>query len=108
MSYGDVVAGNFGWVARVTFYEVDEDGVETAQNISTYDTKQIIFVSPSGVASTKVATFDSDGSDGKIRYTTISGDIDAGGNWEVYGRVLKAGAKITSTPKVFEVADSPD
>ena len=108
MSYGDIVAGNFGWVARVTFYEVDENGDLAVKDVSSYTDFKIIFVSPSGVASEKEAVLNSDGTDGKIRYVTLTGDVDIGGDGEVYGRVLKTGAKITSTPQVFSVGDSPD
>jgi hypothetical protein len=108
MSYENIINGNFGWVAKVTFYEVDEDGVWTAKDISDYTTKQLLFVDPDDASTTKTALFHTDGTDGILRYVTISGDIDQAGEWQVFGRILKTGASITSEPVSFTVGDSPD
>ena len=42
---------------------------------------------PSGTISTKTATFVSDGTDGKIHYTTVAGDLDETGMWKIQARV---------------------
>ncbi len=57
-------------------------------NIGTATTKQFLFKKPSGAILTKVAAFSSDGTDGKLKYLTISGDLDETGTWVLQGRVV--------------------
>lgn len=59
----------------------DEDGI--AKPIGSYTTKQFIFEKPSGNLVTKTASFYTDGSDGKLYYTTLSGDLDEEGAWKL-------------------------
>ena len=59
----------------------DED--DAVKNISTYTTKQLIFKKPSGTLLTKTASFLTDGTDGVIYYTSISGDLDEIGVWKL-------------------------
>lgn len=54
-----------------------------AVDLSTASTKQIIFRKPSGSKITKNASFVNTGSDGKIKYTTLSGDLDEAGYWKI-------------------------
>jgi hypothetical protein len=49
------------------------------------------FRKPDGTAIQKTPVLLTDGSDGKIVYTTISGDIDQKGNWEIQSSVLLPG-----------------
>lgn len=58
-----------------------------AIDISTADTKQIIFKKPSGANLTKDADFVTDGNDGKIQYIIQEGDIDEVGTWKIQGIV---------------------
>jgi hypothetical protein len=51
-------------------------------DISTATTKQLIFKGQSGSSKTKSAAFATDGTDGKIRYVTVTGDLDWAGQWE--------------------------
>ena len=59
--------------------EIVEDGV--ALDISTATSLKMRFQKPSGSTLDKDASFVTDGSDGLIRYVTVSGDLDEAGTW---------------------------
>ena len=60
---------------------VDSDGAIV--DVSGATQKNLIFKPPQGTAEIKSASFVNTGSDGKIQYTTIAGDIDTQGQWKV-------------------------
>ena len=102
MTFKNIVAGDFGQVAKLTIIDVD---TKAAADVSTYSsTIEMIFTDPSGTETAKTATFDTDGTDGVIEYTTEDGLIDAAGNWSVRGRVQGAASKLTSVIHNFEVS----
>ncbi len=49
------------------------------RDISTATTKRILITQPDGTVLTKTASFDTDGTDGVLTYTTIAGDLDLDG-----------------------------
>lgn len=101
MSLDKIVNGDYGQAIELTFVDVD---TSAAANISSYTTaKQMIFTSPSGVATTKTAAFKTDGSDGIITYTLANGDINAAGNWTVRGVVTTGSAKLSTEEHKFNV-----
>ena len=63
------------------------DCSDVAIDVSAADTKQIVFKKPSGELVTKTASFFTDGTDGIISYTIISGDLSEIGTWKVQGIV---------------------
>lgn len=75
--YNDV-----GTIIRVI---VRENG--NVKNISSASTLQIILTDPTFDKKTKTASFTTDGTDGAIEYTTVDGDFDEVGVWEVQGIV---------------------
>lgn len=78
-----------------------------AVDLSTLSTKQYIIRKPNGTLLTKAATFKSDGTDGKLRYTTISGDLDATGNYLVQlNLVFSGGYSGRSDIGSFDVVDN--
>lgn len=99
MSWENIQVDDYGWVGKLT---CQQDG--TAVDISSYTTKQFILTDPDGTAATKTALFDTDGTDGVLKYTTVDGDIDTAGNWHVQARIAKAGSELTSDPVAFYVA----
>lgn len=101
MSFDSIVAGDFGQVAKLTFIDVDTNA---AADVSGYATTiQMIFTDPSGTETAKTATFDTDGTDGVIKYTTEDGLIDTAGNWQIRGRVQGVGSKLTTVVHHFQV-----
>lgn len=78
----------------------DESGVVV--NIAG-GTFQMRFRKPDATVVDKTATLVTDGSDGKIQYVSISGDIDQSGEWRVQGVVTLSGSTFRSTIKRFNV-----
>jgi hypothetical protein len=104
MSWIDIHINDYGWIGKLT---LQQDGV--ALDISSYTTLNYIFKDPSGVAAAaKVAAFDSDGTDGILKYTIVAADIDEVGKWYVQARISKVGAVLTSDWHQFDVADRLD
>ena len=79
-----VRVGDVGTVIRLVVQDQDE----AILDVSSASTKQIIFRKPSGATLTKVASFSTDGTDGRIQYATIAGDIDESGIWQMQGYVV--------------------
>jgi hypothetical protein len=62
------------------------------------------FRKPSGTTLEKTGALFTDGSDGKVKYVTASGDIDESGTWRFEVVVNINGGKFTSVePSVFYV-----
>lgn len=78
-------------------------GTETTLDVSTATTLQFILLSPSDVTKTKTAVFDTDGTDGKIKYTTINGDLDEPGTWKLQARIVMGGGDWKSDVTSFRV-----
>lgn len=77
--------GDIGTVFTVT---IIDDTTSAAIDVSTATTKQIIFRKPDKSLLTATATFTTDGSDGKITYSTVSGDLSQPGLWKIQGKVI--------------------
>jgi hypothetical protein len=84
--YGDVGV-NFNITVMNDTVPLD---VSNANNI------YIIFEKPDGTDVTKTASLINDGSDGNIRYTTIVGDLDQVGTWQIQAKV-DFGSSVFST-----------
>lgn len=88
MAEGEIHVGDIGTVLRVTVQDDDE-----VVDLSTATIKIIYLEKPAGTKLTKTAVFTTDGSDGKIQYVTIAGDLDAAGWWKIQAHVtLPAGS----------------
>lgn len=84
---------------------VKEDNA--AVNVSSVTTKQLVLKKPDGSTVTKTAAFVTDGTDGKLQYVTISGDLDTAGTWEVQANVVfPSGFNGRSDVQSFEVRDN--
>ena len=103
MAWEDIHTDDYGWVGKLT---LKQDG--TAVDISSYTTWVYILKDPAGTTASKVAAFATDGTNGVLAYTILTGDIDSVGSWEVQARISKVGAQITSEPHTFLVADRID
>lgn len=84
----------------VTIYRADGT-VESLLGSAT--TKQIIIKKPSGELLTKTAILVTDGSDGKMKYVTASGDLDETGMYNYHGYVVIGSWQGRTTVKSFEV-----
>ena len=83
MSAGEVHVGDIGTVFQVTVK--DETG--TVVNINSMSTKKIYLTKPNGDKLTKDAVNVTDGTDGKMKYTAVTSDIDKPGTWSIQGYV---------------------
>lgn len=64
------------------------DENESVVDLSTASQLQIILKKPGcGDVLNKTAQLYTDGTDGKMKYTTVSGDLDRRGTWELQGFV---------------------
>jgi hypothetical protein len=90
---------DIGTIFRLTI--VDTSAV--AIDVSTATVKYIYFRKPDGTLVKQTAAFYTDGSDGIIQYTSVSGDIDKIGDWQVQGYVETSDGKFYTQLAEFEV-----
>ena len=64
-----------------------KDGTSTV-DISAASEKKLIFKRGNGSVVEKAATFDTDGTDGKLSYITTSGDLSSIGSWKIQAKVI--------------------
>ena len=102
MTIEGIVTDNFGQVIELTVLDVDTDA---AIDLSTYTTKSIQFKDPAGSVTTKTATFVTDGTDGKIKYTLEDELIDVDGTWYVRAQVSSAGTQLSSAWIIMPVLE---
>ena len=101
MSLDKIQIGDYGQVIKLTMIDVDTDA---AADVSGYTSSQaMIFQDPSRNATSVTAAFDSDGSDGVVKYTLAQNLIDEQGRWSVRARVASGSARLTSEPEYFDV-----
>ena len=79
--------GDYGTVIDITVTECVE-GEEVAADISAATTKTLILKDPAAAVTTKVMTFKTDGSDGVLQYTILTGEFDVAGTWSLQVRVI--------------------
>jgi len=72
-------------------------------NISTATTKHIFLQKPSGSVLTKDGTFTTDGTDGKLQYTTIIGDLNETGVWQIQLLIINPSGTWRSNVEEFSV-----
>lgn len=81
----EVHVGDIGTVIQVTLQDAG-----TAIDISGASTKSILVLKPDGTEVTWTAEFVTDGSDGAIKYTTASGDLNVAGVWYLQPQIVFA------------------
>lgn len=96
-----VHVGDVGTVLVVVV--TDQDGavvnISGASALTIYLTKPRVG-SAAPVVLTKTASLDTDGTDGAMKYTTVSGDLSVKGEWKISGYVAGAGGWSGSTREV--------
>ncbi len=93
-----------GDVGTVIEMLIQEDG--SAMDLSGATTMQIIFRKPDGSKLEKDASFKTDGTDGRLKYTIGAGDLDQVGVWSCQAKVIFAGGLWTSSINSFEVLEN--
>lgn len=96
-------------VDEIHRYDIGTDLVATIKDgtsvvdISGATTRQIILGKPDGTSLTKSGTFTTDGTDGKLQYTTISGDLNICGWWKIQAYIVSSSGEWRSDINNFEV-----
>ena len=80
---------------------VKDDGAVV--DISSASSMQMIIKRPDQTTMTKTASNYTDGTDGKMKYVTVDGDIDQTGNWKIQGKVVIGSATYYSSISSFKV-----
>ena len=83
----EVHVADVGTVFEATITDQDAAVVD----ISAASTKESKFRKPTGAVLTKTATLVNTGTDGKMKYTSLAGDLDVAGVWQVQGHVVIGG-----------------
>jgi len=95
---GEIHLNDIGTEFRCTIKDCS-----TVVDVSTVTTKELIFVKPSGERLTKTASFYTDGTDGIITYTSVSGDLNECGLWSIQGFVIIGTGEFHSNIRNFKV-----
>lgn len=99
MAQGEIHVDDIGTRFLVTVM----DGTSVV-NLSTATTLQLILHEPDATLLTKTAILYTDGSDGKIYYDSISGDLSSEGNWKIQAKIIfTGGATFHSDISNFQV-----
>lgn len=84
--------GNVGSLIRLTI--VDQDGAPVDVSSATL----VLYLrSPKARLLTKTPSLTSGGTDGRIQYATLAGDLDVPGNWQAQAKVTISGSTWFST-----------
>jgi len=75
----------------------------STRNIADATSHDLIFMPPNGQKMTKPAAFLTDGSDGKLVYTTVEGDLTPAGAWRVQAYIRQPGFDGSSKVGTFFV-----
>tara|TARA_R110000796_G_scaffold252337_1_gene386141 strand:- start:1426 stop:1755 length:330 start_codon:yes stop_codon:yes gene_type:complete len=98
---------DIGTVFRVTVYDTTATGGSEVANISAATTRSLIFGRPDGTTFTKSAVFTTNGTDGKIEYATVDGDLGKAGTWSIQAYVaLSSGGTWHSSVGNFRVFEN--
>ncbi len=74
---------------------------EDAIDLTAYDTLEILFQKPDGTVVTQTATL-YDATNGKIKYTTVDGNLTPSGQWQLQGHVAHSGNSTDHKTEVIE------
>ena len=79
---------DIGTIFRVTVYDKTSTGGSSVADISTATSKTFYLRKPDGTTISRSAIFTTDGSDGKIEYATVDGDLSGAGSWELQAKIV--------------------
>ena len=95
----EIHIGDIGTAFRVAVV----DSSDVVIDISTATTQEFSFRKPDGTTITKTTVFDTDGTDGIIKYLTIADDLDKSGTWYIQAKVILPTGTWHSSTGSFEV-----
>ena len=80
---------------------VQDDGV--AVDISSATARQINFKKPSATVLNRTGSLFTDGTDGKMYYDAVAGDLDEAGDYKIQGKVIFSVGTFSTDVKKFKV-----
>lgn len=95
----DFQEGSYG-VVRIIVTILDAD--DAVVDLSSTLTRQLIFEQPNGDNLTVTASFYTDGTDGKLYYDFVLGNL-VHGKWRVQAFYTKVGGQVYTSVEVFRV-----
>jgi hypothetical protein len=98
MAANEIHYNDIGTVLTITL----KDGTSVV-DISAATTYNIIFGKPDGTSVEQSGTFTTDGTDGKMYYTTVDGDLDQVGWWDIQAKIVDSSGTWRSDIGNFEV-----
>lgn len=101
----EVHYNDIGTVILVTVNDC-VSGTSTTLDLSSAILLELIFKSPSGSAVTKSASLYTDGTDGKIFYTSLDGDFNEVGTWRIQAKIGIGGGTFRSDVGSFKVYEN--
>ena len=102
MAKNEIRINDIGTKFLITIKD-NESVVDISGTGSDAENKRIIFKKPSDSQLDKPASFNSDGTDGKLYYTTESGDLDEDGIWKLQAKVIIGSQTFHSDIHTFKV-----
>ena len=106
MACAEVHLNDIGTIFRATIKDKDTDCVETVLDISSATTLQLIFKKPGGTSVTQTAVFTNSGTDGKMEYVTVSGDLNEAGEWKIQANMVLSSGTWRSDIGCFTVYEN--
>lgn len=100
----EIHVNDVGTIFRISLVDVNliTQNLDIA-DISAATGLNIIFQKPDSSTFSKDAAFTTDGTNGQLEYTSVSGDIDAVGQWKLQSIVKMTGEIFHSEIKSFKV-----
>jgi hypothetical protein len=102
----DLHVGDIGTIIRATLQDTNANCVASALNVSSATTITFTFKKPDGSKITRNGGFTTDGSDGKVQYTTVEDDLDQDGEWRVQLYLVLSSGSWRSEIGRFKVIDN--
>ena len=94
----EIHEGDVGTKLLIT---VTDDG--SVVDISSATSKDIFIKKPDGTILNRTGVLETDGTDGKMYYITIAGDLDTAGNYKIQGKVTLATGTFYTSTATFKV-----
>lgn len=109
----EIHVGDIGTEFIVTLTECDSTGATVPVDVSSATSKQFKIFNPDQTVLTVNASFTSigsggtgDGTDGKLSYFTVSGDLDQAGKYKIQAIVAFSSGTWSSTIQSFRVKEN--
>jgi hypothetical protein len=99
MPADEIHAGDIGTVLEVTI----QDDTSVIDISAMTLAGSILLEKPDGTVLTKTGVLVTDGTDGKVKYTTVADDLDTAGQWRIQASVTISGSTWKSDVGSFRV-----